>query len=162
MSDQQMIFINAVLSEIHKTNPDAMMAYLAYFDCIEPPKNIKPVNGVFFEYAPMEKYTVNNEQQTQTSIDESVNIPKLFSFFSCENSKVLEYWLDNSMYSNWKKPEKQFIQNRKMIEDDMLKYVDYGFKYISSFACYLGPEYVKLYGEPDISAFYEAVNSYKE
>ena len=48
-----------------------------------------------------------------------------------------------------------------MIEEDIKRYLDYGFEYISSFACYLGPEYEKLYGQPDISAFFNAVNEYK-
>ncbi len=161
MSDQQMIFVNAVLKEIQKNRPQAKMAYLAYFDCILPPKKIKPGKGVFLEYAPMEKYIFNTQEYADAGIDEHLHIKNLFSIFSKKDSKVLEYWLDNSMYSDWKKPEKKFIQNEKMIKDDVGKYYSLGFEYISSFACYLGPEYVKLYGEPDISAFYEAVNSKK-
>jgi len=48
MSDQQMIYVNNMLKEIQMTNPKAKMVYLAYFDCIEPPKWIKPIKGVFF------------------------------------------------------------------------------------------------------------------
>jgi hypothetical protein len=161
MSDQQMIYVNAILEQIQKNNTDAKMAYLAYFDCIEPPKRIKPINGVFFEYAPMEKYTLSAQEQSKTSVDEALSIPKLFSVFSKKNSKVLEYWLDNSMFSGWKKPEKKFIPDEIMIREDIDKYSRSGFEYISSFACYLGPEYVKLHGKPDISPFYNAINRYK-
>ena len=161
MSDQQMIYVNNMLKEIQMTNPKAKMVYLAYFDCIEPPKWIKPIKGVFFEYAPMEKYTLSNEEYSKLGIDESENLKNLFKTFSYADSKVLEYWLDNSMYSDWKKPEKKFIQDKRRIEEDIKRYLDYGFEYISSFACYLGPEYEKLYGQPDISAFFNAVNEYK-
>jgi hypothetical protein len=88
-------------------------------------------------------------------------LKNLIKTFSYADSKVLEYWLDNSMYSDWKKPEKKFVQDKRMIEEDIKRYLDYGFEYISSFACYLGPEYEKLYGQPDISAFFNAVNEYK-
>ena len=162
MSDQQMIYVNAILKQIQKSNPNAKMAYLAYFDCIEPPKKIKPINGVFFEYAPMEKYTLNLEDQLRTGVDETLNIPKLFSMFSKRNSKVLEYWLDNSMYSGWKKPEKKFVPDEVMIREDIDKYHKLGFEYISSFASCLGPEYMRLHGKPDISPFYNSINSYKE
>ncbi len=162
MSDQQMIYVNTILKQIQKNNPNAKMAYLAYFDCIEPPKKIKPVSGVFLEYAPMEKYTLSTEEQLKAGIDETSDIPKLFSVFGKRDSKVLEYWLDNSMFSDWKKPEKKFIPDERMIKEDIGKYHELGFEYISSFACYLGPEYVKLHGKPDISPFYNSVNSYKE
>ncbi|NLV34108.1 MAG: DUF4838 domain-containing protein [Clostridiaceae bacterium] len=162
MSDQQMVYLNTILKQIQKNNPDAKMAYLAYFDCIEPPEKIKPISGVFFEYAPMEKYTLSTEDQLITGIDEALNIPKLFSVFGKRNSKVLEYWLDNSMFSDWKKPEKKFVPDEVMIREDIDKYHTLGFEYISSFACYLGSEYVKLYGKPDISPFYNSINSYKE
>jgi hypothetical protein len=159
MSDQQMIYVNAILEQIQKHNPDAKMAYLAYFDCIEPPKKIKPINGVFFEYAPMEKYTVSAQEQSKTGIDDALNIPRLFSVFGKRNSKVLEYWLDNSMFSKWQKPEKKFIPDEIMIREDIDKYHKLGFEYISSFACYLGPEYVKLHGKPDISPFTDTFNN---
>ena len=43
--------------------------------------------------------------------------------------------------------------DNEMIKSDFKFYNSLGFDYISSFACLMGDEYEKLYGEPDISSF---------
>ena len=70
-----------------------------------------------------------------------------------EDAKILEYWYDNSLFSDWKKPPRRFTPDNSLIRDDIAFYRDKGIPYISSFACYLGKDYEALYGEPDLSAF---------
>ena len=66
---------------------------------------------------------------------------------------MLEYWYDNSLFSNWKKPPAKFSPDNEMIKADIEFYKRLGFNDIASFACYLGEDYEALYGESDISAF---------
>ena len=147
-----------LLPEIRKYIPDAKVAYLAYVDTIVPPKQIKPEEGVFLEYAPFEKYTAKGENAQQLIEQEWNMIEPLLSFFGKEDAKVLEYWYDNSMYSLWKKPPKEFVLKEKEMLQDIRSYRKIGFTSAATFACFLGEDYEKLYGEVDIKPFAELCN----
>jgi hypothetical protein len=152
-SHQQLVASNAMLAEIRKEIPDAKFAYLAYQDTLEVPENVKPDEGIFLEYAPIEKY--KNEAPERIVIERNMLL-KQAEFFSWKDSKVLEYWLDNSLFSGWKKPPKEFIADDTAITKEVKEYADLGFDIISTFGCFLGEDYEELYGEADISAFTKA------
>lgn len=152
-SDQQLIACNAMLAEIRKHIPEAKLAYLAYQDTLEVPENVKPDDGIFLEYAPIEKY--KNTAPERIEVERNM-LMKQAEFFSWKDSKVLEYWLDNSLFSGWKKPPKEFKADDEKIKKEVAEYADLGFEIISTFGCFLGEDYDELYGEADISAFTEA------
>ena len=153
-SDQQLIAVNAMLRALRARFPSARMAYLAYAESMSPPQNTKAENGVFLEYAPMEKY--KGESPSLAEAEEKA-LPALLEFFGKDGAKVLEYWYDNSMFSAWQKPPKRFSPNGAAIARDARFYRETGFEYLSSFACFLGEDYEKLYGEADISPFAECI-----
>lgn len=156
-SDQQTIVLNEILREIKKKNPSAKMAYLAYCETLAPPTAIKPHSDIFLEYAPFEKYTAEGENAAELIKKEEDMLPSLLEFFGAENSRVLEYWYDNSLYSKWKKPPKKFVLNENQLNADVEFYIGKGFLHISTFACYLGDDYEALYGEVDVKPFTDAV-----
>ena len=150
-SDQQMIALNAMLEEIKKVRPNAKLAYLAYCTTTEVPKKIKPHKDIFLEYAPFER-----DRKLPASVmsqSERENIARLFELFGKEDSKILEYWYDNSMFSGWQKPPKPMTVDNDMVFCDVEFYRELGFYIVGSFACYLGSDYEELHGEPDLSAF---------
>ena len=102
----------------------------------------------------MEKYKEGAEALAEK--EEAMLLP-LIRFFGQKDAKVLEYWYDNSMFSGWEKPPKRFEPNVAQMARDVHFYREKGFEYISSFACFLGEDYEKLYGEADISPFAECV-----
>lgn len=147
----QLTLMNEIATEIRKEIPDAKICYLAYYEGVAIPENIKPVEGVFLEYAPFERYL---HPDTFSFSEEYLSIvKKLVEIFGKTNSKVLEYWYDNSFYyrraGNKLVP---FTPDNKQITEDFKFYDSLGFETFSSFACNLCDEYVKLYGEPDFSA----------
>lgn len=152
-SDQQLIAANAMLGEIRKEIPEAKFAYLAYQDTLEVPESIKPADGIFLEYAPIEKY--KNESQERIEIERQMLL-KQAEFFSWKDSKVLEYWLDNSLFSGWKKPPQKFEADAEKIKKEVAEYGSLGFETISTFGCFLGDDYEDIYGEADISGFTKA------
>lgn len=157
-SEQQLIVINRMIQEIRKRHPHAQMAYLAYFNTVIPPLKIRPEEGVFLEYAPFEKYVSATDENRQDLIRrEEEMIEPLLRHFGKKDAKVLEYWYDNSLFSDWKKPPKRFVLNEDRMKKDIRQYTEKGFEYISTFGCYLGEDYEELYGEPDIRAFVSAV-----
>ena len=150
-SDQQLIALNSMLEAIKEKRPDAKLAYLAYCTTTDAPKKIKPHKDIFLEYAPFERD--RKLPARVMSETEKENLAKLFEVFGKENSKILEYWYDNSMFSGWKKPPKAMTVDNEMVVDDVSFYRELGFENIGSFACYLGSDYEELHGEPDLSAF---------
>ena len=100
---------------------------------------------------PFEKYV--SKKNTDLVKKELSLISPLLSFFGNKGAKVLEYWLDNSLFSGWKKPPKAFSADKSSILTDVEYYKAMGFEQISTFACFLGDDYEVLYGEADISPF---------
>ena len=151
-SDQQLKILNHILRRLKKDNPNAKLAYLAYFECIKAPEKVKPEKGIFLEYAPYErdfhKPIEGNEQQKY--------LPELLKVFDKDTAKVLDYWYDNSLFSEYKEVPKEFSVDKDALYADFKYYRKLGFNDIGSFACYFGDDYTKLYGEVDISDFSKA------
>lgn len=152
-SDQHLMAVNAMITEIRKEIPDAKLAYLAYMDSLEVPENVKPAEGVFLEYAPIEKY--KNAHPDRIEAERNMLL-KQIEFFGLKDSKALEYWLDNSLFSGWKKPPKEFVPENEKTKKEVREYAAIGFETVSTFGCFLGEDYEELYGEADISGYTEA------
>lgn len=155
-SDQQMIALNAMLREIRKHIPQAKMAYLAYYDSLQPPE-IVPAEGIFLEYAPMEKYTAKKEDAAERIAREKAMIGPLAERFGWQDAKVLEYWYDNSLYSRWKKPPAKFVLQEETMVREMREYQALGFDSLATFACFLGEDYELLHGDFDVAPFAAAL-----
>lgn len=157
-SDQQLIIMNRILKELKKTDPEATLAYLAYYSTLTPPSKIKPDEGIFLEYAPIDRdhHTPLSQGDNEKNKSQNRYIKELLQTFGADEAKVLDYWLDNSLFSDWKKPPKPFTPDEAVIHADFDYYSDLGFRDISCFACYLGEDYEALYGKPDVKPFADA------
>ena len=156
-SDQQIIVLNNILREIKRQIPDARMAYLAYMDTVVPPTYTDIEDGIFLEYAPFAKYTVSKDKVELIEKEKEMTIP-LMRIFNKQPSKVLEYWYDNSLFSNWRKPPQKFVLDESNMVSDIAEYKRAGFDSISTFACFLGEDYETLHGNIDIIPFSKAVS----
>ena len=152
-SEKQLKVINAVAKRLKEFRADAKIAYLAYFDCVEVPTKVTPAENVFLEYAPFEKYVYKGEDRDEVVAKERDSALPLLDLFGRTDSKVLEYWYDNSMFSGWKKPPRKFILDRATMEKEIDEYRSMGFEYMASFACYLGEDYNALYEKADFEPF---------
>lgn len=148
-SDQSLIVANAIADELRRFDSSARVCYLAYLGTLTPPKSVKPAPDVFLEYAPMKR-----DRSIPVWEDETVKreLDALFTVFEPGEAKILEYWYDNSMFSNWKKPPKKFTPDNERIAKEIDFYRSLGVGNVTSFACYLGADYEALYGSPDFSA----------
>ena len=152
-SDQLMIATNAMQREIRRDIPDASLAYLAYLNTLEPPMSVEPDDGVFLEYAPIEKYLVKGDDADERIRLEREALSRVIKYFGSAKRKLLEYWYDNSLFSRWKKPPQKFTLDESTMAKDMADYLPLDFDYISTFACFLGEDYEALHGDFDIAPF---------
>ena len=115
--------------------------------------------SVFKRILLQEVYAVSADEK---NADQNQHLKGLIETFGKNGAKALDYWLDNSLFSNWTKPPKAFVADEAVIHADFEYYKSLGFTDISTFACYLGADYIELHGEPDITAFAEAYKNLKK
>lgn len=163
-SDQQLIALNAMIGRIRGQRPGAKLAYLAYYDSLDAPASVQAAEGIFLEYAPIDKWRRGEgerEKYAEKVKRELRSRKPLIDFFGKKDSRVLEYWIDNSLFSGWKKPPKELKCDGDEVKRDLEEYISLGFEDASVFGCFLGQDYEELYGEADISPFTEAVRKIK-
>lgn len=159
-SDQQLLAVNAMLRGIRQTDPEGKLAYIAYFDALEPPTAVKPEPGVFLEYAPFHRSVEHTifDPGCEKNVHEARPLPALLDFFGREDAQVLDYWLDNSLFSCWVYPPKHLTVHPEVIRQDVAWYASLGIDSVTTFGCFLGADYRALYGMPEIDAYGEAIN----
>lgn len=147
-ADQQMKIVNAMLTGLRTYKSDAKLCYLAYHDALEVPKQVAPLDGVFLEYAPIRRdhHRPINDPTCEKNAAEVAPLRDLIAFFGAEDARILDYWMDNSLFSGWTKPPKPFALDEAVLAADVEFYKSLGFAEITSFGCYLGPDYEELYG----------------
>lgn len=154
-SDQQLRVVNAMLTGLQRVHRGARLCYLAYHDAMAAPTRVLPLEGVYLEYAPMRRDFARpiGDPACEKNAAETAELPGLLALFGTGHAKVLEYWMDNSMYSNWTKPPKPFHLNEEVMRSDVAYYAAQGFTSLTSFGCYLGPDYRALHGRPPVSEY---------
>ena len=154
-SDQQTIILNAMLEGIRQVDPLGELAYLAYVSTLEPPRAVKPSEGLFLEYAPFHRdaHRPMADPASKENAAELKALPEILKLFDPARAQVLEYWMDNSLYSGWKRPPRPFTLDEAVMAEDVAFYKGLGFGSITSFGCFLGPDYEALYGEPPLAAY---------
>ncbi len=154
-TDQSLLLENWLLKTLHQHDACATVAHLAYANTLAPPKQIKPDAGIFLEFAPIEM----RHRRQQTTYSDAVNraecnaLEANLKVFPAETAQALEYWLDASMYSNWKRPSLKIPFDSDKIASDLKFYRDHGIRHITSFAVYVDADYLKLHGEPPLAEY---------
>lgn len=158
-SDQAMIIYNTMLKGLKSHRGDARLAYLAYHGTMDAP-SVKPDEGIFLEFAPIRRCFEHpiNHVSCQKNATEIASLDALLDFFGKTDAKILEYWMDNSLFSGWKKPYVKLPFDLKILAQDVSFYRAKGFERITSFGCFLGEEYAKKYGIPPLKEYADALS----
>jgi hypothetical protein len=149
-ADQALVVENHMVSALRKVDGRATLAHLSYHNTLEPPRQVKPHPGIFLEYAPIHRrYDVPYAEQTgPDSRDGLAALDRNLQVFPRESAQVLEYWLDVSRFSQWKRPAKAVPWKQDVFEADLKAYAARGIRHVTSFAAWLDADYVKAFGEP--------------
>lgn len=156
-SDQALIIYNTILEGIRSVDENAKQCFLAYQETMTLPSKVKPDEGIFLEYAPMwrNSYVPIFDKNCEKNVGYCEAIGSLIDFFGKEDAQVLEYWLDNSLFSKWEKPPKPITICADTIRKDIQFYKQCGFLHITTFGCYLSDDYIELYGNPPVVEYGE-------
>ena len=148
-SDQALLLENHLLKALRRQDPKAQLAHLAYANTIQPPQHVQPLPGVFLEYAPIHRrYDVPYAEQTQAQ--DKDGLPALdanLKVFPAGTAQVLEYWLDVSRFSGWKRPGVPLPWHKEVFLSDVETYRSRGVGHVTTFAAWIDADYVKRHGE---------------
>ena len=154
-SEQALIIENRMLEAIRTFDPEAMLAHLAYFSTLAAPRKVKPHDGIFLEFAPFQRRL---DKPITDSISEVANIGcnarnldylrENLEVFPAETAVVLDYWLDVSMASGWKKPAVELPWHGDVFRADVATYRSMGIRHITTFAVYMDSVYFNTYPNP--------------
>lgn len=157
-SEQALMVENRMLGAIRKLDPRARLAHLAYTRTMSPPVKVKPKAGIFLEFAPIQRSYKASLLDPSNSRDLEALDANL-KVFPAADAHVLEYWLDVSLFSSWKKPAVKLDLDEAILRDDLKAYAERGIRSVTTFAVFMDAEYVKTHGEPPIQAYGEALTA---
>jgi hypothetical protein len=146
-----LILENRIIKELRTFDPQALLAHLAYHNTLPAPRQVKPEEGVFLEFAPIQRSWdiplamegVGRGGEKEYSHSKLMQYLKdNLTVFPAETAVVLEYWLDVSMFSYWRKPAVKLPWNKAVFEADMKTYGDLGIRNITTFAVFIDDKYI--------------------
>jgi hypothetical protein len=157
-SDQSLILANHLWKVLKAGDDKTRVAHLAYANTLAPPKEIKPAEGVFLEFAPINRrYDVPYVKQTGASDRDGLALLDAnLKVFPAETAQVLEYWLDVSRASKWKRPAAKLPWDKEVFQADVETYAARGIRHITTFAAWVDADYRKRFGDPTFITEYGA------
>lgn len=155
-SEQALMVESPIWGALRTQDRNAQLAHLAYSNTLSPPKQIKPGDGIFLEYAPIRRrYDVPYErQQGPNDRDGLPALDANLEVFPKDTAQVLEYWLDVSRFSRWKRPAVRLPWNKEIFLADVETYRKRGVQHITSFVVWIDAQYQERFGNLDFIAEY--------
>jgi hypothetical protein len=146
-SEQSLLVGNHILRILRRWDTKATLSHLAYGPTIAPPQQVKPSPGIFLEFAPIGR-SHDRPYAEQTPRDTAESIEMLdanLKVFNASEAQVLEYWLDVSRFSQWKRPAVRIPWKREVFLADVETYRRRGIRHLTSFACFIDAEYRQMH-----------------
>ena len=154
-SEQALLIENRMLEAIRTYDPKAMLAHLAYYSSLQAPRKVKPREGIFLEFAPFQRRLdlpiTDSVGEVRVIGNNAKNLEYLrdnLEVFPAETAVILDYWLDVSMASGWKKPAVELPWNGDVCRADIATYASMGIRHITTFAVYMDSAYFNAYPDP--------------
>jgi hypothetical protein len=160
-SDQQVLVMNAVVGALQTIRREARLSCLAYANCLPAPAAVTPAPGLFLEYAPIMRCYRHALADPTCALnrEHAAGLPPLLNQFGLEGAQVLEYWLDASMFSGWRRPARPVPLRPELLTADLQFYAGLGFRSATTFGVFLDAEYFAAYGAPPVEAYGQALKA---
>jgi hypothetical protein len=156
-SDQALIVENRLLRSLRGIDGKACLAHLCYENTFPAPAKVKPDLGVFLEFAPLSLYGGKHSKDADGRARAMAILDANLAVFSRDTAQVLEYWLDCSAWSGWKKPAVELTFEREGSAADLREYRARGIRHITTFAVYMDAEYAGRYGMGPVREYGNAI-----
>ena len=156
-SDQALLLEGRLLAAVRRSDPGATLAHLAYAMTLDAPTQVRPEPGIFLEFAPIGRrydlpLTDPSDPEQRRHIEA---LDANLELFGAAGAQALEYWLDASKLSGWKRPAAKLPFREGLLAEDIAACRSRGIRHITSFAAYIDADYVARHGEPPLAAYGE-------
>jgi hypothetical protein len=159
-SDQALLLEHHVLEAIRAVDARATLAHLAYARTMAPPTQVRPKPGIFLEFAPIERrYDVPLSRRDGQGVGALHGklldaLDANLEWFGRQGAQALEYWLDLSRFSGWKRPNvKRLPWHEEVFLDDLQTYARRGVRHVTTFAAWIDGDYVRRFGDPPLDRY---------
>ena len=155
-SDQAVVLYHAVADGVSSVDPSARVSYLAYCETLKLPQTVRPDGRLFLEFAPISRDFDRSlfDPASEKNAAQTKYLPALLDLFGRRDAKALDYWVDNSLFSGWRLPPKEYKLCADVCRADVKAYRALGFEAVTSFGCFLGENYRDLWGDADLDEYY--------
>lgn len=163
-SDQELLVANELAHVLRRDyDKSAKVSYLAYRRTINCPQNVRPATGVFLEFAPIERdlETCIGDRCSESNSPLWRELSNLLRLFPAQDAHVLDYWLDSSLISSWRRPAKKSAFNADVFERDLAAYLGLGIHNLFSFAVFMDGAYFQKFGDAEVREFARGMNCKK-
>ena len=154
-SDQALIVENHLVGALRRKWPGARLAHIAYATTLQAPTTVRSAPGVFLEFAPIER-SYEHAIDDSAELRNGTQLQHLYEnlqWFGAANAQVLEYWLDVSRFSGWKRPAAPIPWRPEVFARDVEAYRRAGVQHATTFAVWVGRDYLRDHGEPPLAAY---------
>jgi hypothetical protein len=150
-SELALVIENRLCRALRESDSKAQVAHLAYHNTLAPPEKIKPDQGVFLEFAPIKRrYDIPYEQQQDPKLADGLHaLEANLGVFPKDTAQVLEYWLDVSRFSRWKRPGVKLPWDKEVFLADVETYRKRGIRHMTTFAAWVDATYKERFGDLD-------------
>ena len=158
-SEQALLVENHILRALRTHDSRATLAHISYAHTLAAPVRVKPEPGVFLEFAPIQRdyahsIAARDAKTKRANPDPATNggyldiLAANMKVFGADTAQVLEYWLDVSLFSSWKRPALSLPWSAAICRADIAAYRALGVRHFTTFATYMDADYAKLHGDP--------------
>lgn len=153
-ADQNMLIMHSILRGLKKYDPQAKLSFLAYQDSEEVP-TILPQEDMFLEYAPIGRnHNAPMDGDDQANVRARSILNGLLKIFPAESAEILEYFLDVSLFCQWKRENAKALDlNEERVRRDLAYYAGLGVKGVTTFSSFIDKEWREEYGVEDIITY---------
>ena len=159
-SDQAMLATNLLARAARSVDPQATVPYLAYQELMEPPTVVKPESNVFLEFAPIERCYMHaiTDDNCATNRRTMMNLKRMLDIFPAATTHMLEYYLDVSLFSNYRRPAVEVRPSKEVMDSDFDFYASLGIRSMTTFAVFMDGSYFRNYGQQGLDDYAEIIN----
>lgn len=158
-SDQNLVIMNAIAGALREWDPRAKLAALTYLQTLDPPRQVAPAANIFLEFAPIRRDSSRAlmdpgseaNAQTVAACEAAIEV------FGHRDAHLLEYWIDVSRASDWKRPAAKLPYSGAVVRSDLRFYETLGFESVTSFSCWIDADYVERWGDPPLDDYAAAL-----